>query len=125
MRLPELSRLHPVRAPEVETLAVLVELHQTRVRPVDDPHVAVTRQHDVVSLAEIRPYVERLARLIEDLHAAIRAIGDVDASVLINGDAVHAAQLPRAVALGAKRRYERAVLVEPVSYTHLTLPTSD
>ena len=49
---------------------------------------------------------------IEDLDAAIRSIGDVDASVLADRDAVHAAQLARRVAARAERRHELAVLVE-------------
>src|SRR6185503_8817931 len=61
MRLPELSGLHPVRAPEIQPLAVLVELQQARVRAVHDPHGAIAAQHDVIRLSKTRPDVDRLA----------------------------------------------------------------
>src|SRR6188474_1443908 len=110
MRLPELPRLHAPRAPEIETLAVLVELQQPRVGAIDYPHVAVFAEEDVVWLAQVWPDVERFACLIEDLDAPIRAIGDVDASVLADGNAVDAAQLAGPVAAAAERRHELAAL---------------
>src|SRR5262245_6583169 len=102
MGLPELPRLHPVGAPEIDALAILVELQQSRVGAIDHPHRAVRAQEHIVRLSQVWPDVERLAGLIEDLHAAIRSIRDEDAAVLVDRDAMHAAQLPRPIAARAE-----------------------
>src|SRR6185436_3951111 len=110
MRLPELPGLHAVGAPEIDPLAVLVELQQSRVGAVDDPYGAVAAEHDVVRLPKIRPCVVQLSVLIENLYAAVGAVRDVDPSIFIDRDAVDTAQLARAIAARAERRHELAVL---------------
>src|SRR5688572_25765520 len=71
MRLPELAGLHAVGAPPVEPLAVLVELQQSRVGAVHDPHGAVVTEEDVVRLAEVRPDVDRKSTRLNSSHSQI------------------------------------------------------
>ena len=64
---------------------VLQELVQ---RSREHPQESVVADPDVVRLLDVRELVEELAVLVEDLDAVVRAIGDVDAAVLVDGDRV-------------------------------------
>src|SRR5260221_6357417 len=101
-----------VRAPRVQQMALQIVLEELVERAREHPEEPVVADADVVRLLDVRKLVEVLAVLVEHLDAIVRAIGDVDASVLVDRDRVRRLQLAVAGAARAPHHQELAVLVE-------------
>src|SRR5579863_7163442 len=105
VRSPQSAGLGGHRAPGIQQPSgqvVLVELEVAVA--VRHPEVLVGGHEDVirrrVSVAEV-PLIEELAVLIEDLNAPVAAVVDVEASLVVDGDAVHGIEVPWPLFLAA------------------------
>ena len=80
-----------------------------------EPTARVLWNVGVARPAELLPFSDEVSVRIEDLDAAVAAVGDVDLAVAVDADAVHLAvrcELSRAAAHGAPLADLLAVLVE-------------
>src|SRR5207245_1580643 len=73
-----------------QNLAVQIHLDDARiiavahVKNIFAPHVVQSLRH-----TKIRPLAQKLALLIEDLHALVHAVGHIQAPPAVNGNIVH------------------------------------
>ena len=90
MNAPQAAGELPVRAPGVLKVAGLVELQKLVQCAVHHPDVLLIRGDvNVPGIANVRPLVEELAVLVEDLHAAVPTVGDVQPPVIVDRHGVH------------------------------------
>ena len=98
MHAPEPARKRTERAPRGrgDEPAVEIELEEFLRDAVSDPQVLVLRHHRVVRALDVRPDVEELPVLIEDLDARVGAVGDVEPPRRVDRNRVHRIHVARA-----------------------------
>src|SRR5437763_1329877 len=79
-----------------------------------DVESAALAAGDVVGAARAGPLAEEFAVGREDLDPLVRAVGDVELAIIVEGDRVRQMELARAVARRAPRGFELAVRGEAV-----------
>src|SRR5213594_3181106 len=76
---PEQARCGPMCSPGIEQFSIQIVFEEFVDRSRKGPQIIVGAHADRVGLMNVRPDVEELAVLVEDLNAVVGAIGDVDA----------------------------------------------
>ena len=66
-----------------------IELEKLVRLPVRYPDALIRGDVNVPGIANVRPLVEELAMFVEHLNAAVPAVGDVEAPLVVNGHGVH------------------------------------
>src|SRR5262249_32803949 len=113
---------------QLHQLAIGVELHEHLVlrraaqraivgppvhrRAAAHPDLVVLRHVEAPRHHNVAPDVEQLARLVEDLHAHVISVGDVEPALAVHADRVRDGELPRFAAQLAPLLDELARFVE-------------
>src|SRR6266581_1464115 len=100
VRHPELSRRNALLAKAAEGLPVGAE-DADPVRTAVGHEQSIPGQEPPVRSAALLPLVEELSLRVEDLHAVVLSIADVDAALRVHADRVRQVELARACALRA------------------------
>src|SRR5436309_170795 len=90
---PEQAGCGPMCSPGIEQFSIQIVFEEFVDRSRKGPQIIVGAHADRVGLMNVRPDVEELAVLVEDLNAVVGAIGDVDAPVAIGSDGVGSVEL--------------------------------
>src|SRR5437899_12795120 len=80
-------------SPGIEQFSIQIVFEEFVDRSRKGPQIIVGAHADCIGLMNVRPDVEELAVLVEDLNAVVGAIGDVDAPVAIGSDGVGSVEL--------------------------------
>ena len=117
MNTPEAAGDVAERPPRGQQQARQVEFQHLLRRSVRHPEVLVVGHQKGVRTTDVRPRVQELPVLVEDLDPRVRAVADVDTTFAVDGDRVNGVHVagPRLVgrrALLAPGHQELAVLVE-------------
>src|SRR5262245_5876835 len=81
-------------SPGIEQFSIQIVFEEFVDGSGEGPQIIVGAYANRVSLMNVRPDVEKLAVLVEDLNAVVGAIGDVDAPIAIGCDGVRSVELP-------------------------------
>src|SRR5438128_1905135 len=109
---PEQAGRGAVCSPGIEQLSIQIVFEQLVEWSGERPQKIVGAHADGVRLMNVRPYVQELAILIEDLNAVVGAVRHVDAAVAIGRYRVGSVELSRSVPGSAPRPQVFPVLVE-------------
>src|SRR5881628_2577808 len=93
MRIPNRSGERALRAPRGDHLSREVVLHDFVVISPDGRKIPVGGDQDMLRLAHASKLIEVFSIFIEDLDAAVPAIGNVNAAVSIDVHRMHGVEL--------------------------------